>query len=142
MIMTKRSMYLCFLLAAVPLFAAPATSDATRRIQDRFVAPCCWQENLAFHRSPVADEMRAEVSQLVNSGKSENEIVEFYVARYGERILREPRGNLGLWLKVTPFAIVTLAAAMLAWFIWRLTSKSKVVNPVARGLAPDDDFDW
>jgi cytochrome c-type biogenesis protein CcmH len=125
-------------------WAGPAENDATRRIQERFVAPCCWQENLALHQSPAADEMRAEVSSLVQSGKSESEIVDYYVARYGERILREPRGSVGTWLKVTPVLAFALAALWLAWFVRRSAHRSRSLT-MATGRhapAPDDDFGW
>ena len=70
-----------------------------RRLQGRFLAPCCWQESLAVHQSEIAVELRAEIARLAAAGRTENEIVDTLVARYGERILVEPRGTRLRWLK-------------------------------------------
>lgn len=59
--------------------AIAATTDSVRTITERFVAPCCWRENLAVHQSPDAEKTRAEIVQLVAAGKTEDEIVEHYV---------------------------------------------------------------
>src|ERR1700724_3351319 len=95
-----------------------------RQIEARFVAPCCWHEHLAVHNSPAADEMRAEIAALIASGRTETEIVDHYVARYGERILREPRGQGWLWLTLTPVFVLGCASAQL----WRFLSRVKRRN--------------
>ena len=79
-------------LLLVGLHLGAADKDDTKRIQDRLLAPCCWQQSVAVHDSDIARQMRAEIARLAASGKNEEQIVEVYVARYGERILREPRG--------------------------------------------------
>lgn len=52
--------------------AIAATTDSLRVITERFVAPCCWRENLAVHQSPDAVKMRAEIVQLVAAGRTED----------------------------------------------------------------------
>ena len=95
-------------VATALVFLAPLSLTATetgaeaRRIEARFVAPCCWRENLAVHDSPVAKQLRSEIERLVASGQTESQIVDEYVARYGERILREPRGARFQILTITP----------------------------------------
>lgn len=80
----------------------------SKRIESRFLAPCCWSEDLAVHSSPAAREMRAEIEALVAQGRSENEIVDYYVSRYGERILRDPRGRS--WWVLTWAPVIALAS--------------------------------
>lgn len=70
------------------------------------VAPCCWREAIAIHRSAEAQQMLDEVKQLVADGRSENEIKALYVARYGVRILIDPPGSAGQWLYITPVALL------------------------------------
>lgn len=127
--------------ASLSLFGAPITaSESVRRIQARFVAPCCWHENLAVHQSDVAIRMRAEVAALVSSGETEQQIIDRFVARYGERILAEPRGSR-LWiLTVTPIALL-LAGGLLLIFRLRRWSRRTTVRPLFGNLPLLPDFD-
>lgn len=109
-------------LLPVLLLAAPAEP---RRIQERFMAPCCWHENVAIHQSPTAEAMRAEIARFVAEGRAEPEIIEIYVSRYGERILREPRGSRSFWLRTAPIGAAALGLAGLAWGLARMRRQTE-----------------
>ena len=106
-------------LALLWLLPLAAGDRDVQKIEERFMAPCCWQESVAVHRSEIAGEMRAEIARMVAGGKSEDQIVDFYVARYGERILREPRGSKRWWLTLVPLASIALATSGLVLFLRR-----------------------
>ena len=125
------------LLALQPL---TAEENAIKRIQDRFLAPCCWQQSVAVHDSDIAKQMRAEIAGMVASGKSEEQIVDVYVARYGERILREPRGGYWWWSVMVPAILIVLAAAGLVLFL-RRQPKPPVLAADATDLPPLPDLD-
>ncbi|MGO9261094.1 MAG: cytochrome c-type biogenesis protein CcmH [Bryobacteraceae bacterium] len=101
--------------AALVALCLLAPADDVRRIQDRFLAPCCWRQSVAVHDSPVAREMRDEIATFASEGRTEEQIVDYYVARYGERILRQPRGQAWIWLNAGPIvaSIAGLAAVVL-----------------------------
>ena len=130
----------CLVLLGLHLGAADV--DRTRRIQDRFLAPCCWQQSLALHDSDIAREMRAEIAGMVASGKNEEQIVDVYVARYGERILREPRGANWWWSILIPLATFTLATTWLLSYVAR-KRRNSVAAPEGTVLPalPDLDVD-
>lgn len=71
----------------------------------QLIAPCCWREPIAIHRSAEALQMLDEVKRFVMEGRSEEEIKAMYVARYGVRILADPPGSEGRWLYVIPIAL-------------------------------------
>jgi cytochrome c-type biogenesis protein CcmH len=125
------------LLALQPL---TAEENAVKRIQDRFLAPCCWQQSVAVHNSDIAKQMRAEIASMVADGKNEEQIVDVYVARYGERILREPRGARRWWLTLVPLVSIALATAGLVLFL-RRQQKPPVPEPDAADLPPLPDLD-
>ncbi len=53
--------------------------------------PKCQNQNLADSNSPIAEDLRREVYELLQQGKADVEIVDFMVARYGEFVLYRPR---------------------------------------------------
>lgn len=62
--------------------------------------PKCLNSNLAGSDAPIAADLRAEIYGQINSGKSDDEIVDFMTARYGDFILYRPPLNAGtalLW---------------------------------------------
>lgn len=85
------------------------------RLTHELIAPCCWREPIAIHRSAEALQMLDEVEQFVVQGRSEDEIKSIYIARYGPRILTDPQGHDWYWLYVIPFGLLvslTLAAVV------------------------------
>lgn len=105
------------LALGLTLAASMESAPAMRHIQERFLAPCCWRESLAVHQSPDAEAMRAELGQMVKAGKSEDEIVAFYVARYGQRILREPQGKPAVWLTTVPVVVAVAGLLLLVLYL-------------------------
>ena len=127
--------------AGLPLRAEPA--DVVKRLQAKFIAPCCWSESVAVHRSEGAAQMRLEIARLVESGKSEEEIVAFYVAKHGERILLEPRGLKLTWLTAIPFVALGAGGVFLAKYLKRQRPAAAPAPAVATGAAvSDEDIDW
>lgn len=82
-----------------------------RRLDGMFIAPCCFTNTLAEHRSPVAEELRQEIRTLLASGATEPQIVDAFVARYGERILAAPKPQ-GFNLLAYLLPAVVLAAGL------------------------------
>lgn len=63
--------------------------------------PVCQGETIYDSHSTVAAQMKALIKEKVAEGKSDTEIVEFFVDRYGEFVLMEPRKSgsfLLIWL--------------------------------------------
>jgi cytochrome c-type biogenesis protein CcmH/NrfF len=66
--------------------------------------------------------MRNEVTALVASGKSEQEIITYYRKKYVETILVVPDGLQGHLLTFLPLASSLVSAALLVIFIRKATS--------------------
>lgn len=71
----------------------------------------CQGETVADTPAMFAVDIRRQVRQLVTEGRSDDEIKQYLVDRYGELILLKPRSP---WLWITP-AIFLLAGALVAW---------------------------
>ena len=50
----------------------------------------CQNESLASSQADLAQDLRTEVYEMMKSGKSREEIVDFLVARYGDFVLYDP----------------------------------------------------
>jgi cytochrome c-type biogenesis protein CcmH len=78
--------------AGVGAQAPPSSQEALgRQIERELIAPCCWTQTVAEHRSEAAEKVRQEVREMVGKGMSHPQIVEAFVAKYGERIMAAPR---------------------------------------------------
>lgn len=106
------------LLAALPVHAEqdfdPAIEARLRTLAKELRCVQCQSETLADSRAPLAVDMRREIRRLLRAGKSDEEIKQFLVARYGEFVLFRPPvkvTTLPLWLG--PFVLLVLGALVL-----------------------------
>lgn len=53
--------------------------------------PKCQNQNLADSNAPISKDLKLEVYNLLQEGKSDKEIVDFMVERYGEFVLYRPK---------------------------------------------------
>lgn len=120
------------LLCGLMSFGAADNSmeEIARDIEDNLIAPCCWSTPVSQHYSPVADEIRTEVRAMLAEGKSRDEILNHYVAQYGERILASPRAEgFNILAYVLPWAALIMGAWLLIVLIKKLRSPSPVPGP-------------
>lgn len=125
-----------FLWSLISFGAADdSTEEIARDIEDNLIAPCCWSTPVSQHYSPVADEIRMEVRAMLAEGKSRDEILNHYVAQYGERILAAPRvEGFNILAYVLPWAALILGAWLLIALIKKLRSPAPTPSPAK---APD-----
>jgi len=82
--------------------------------------PKCQNETIADSNAEIAADLRRQVRERVAAGDSEQEIVEFLRARYGDFVLYRPQLMPSTWaLWAGPF--VVLAVGALA--VWRVLAR-------------------
>ena len=85
----------------LPLTAhADPTDDVVRRIASQMMCPVCEGQTVNDSSSGLAKDMRALIRQKVEAGESDQQILDEFVASYGDGILTDPpkRGiTLGVW---------------------------------------------
>lgn len=108
-------------VAAVGLLAgARHATDRTYRLEQRLRCPTCQSVSIADSPSDTAAAMRASVEQQVAAGRDDQEILNYFQARYGAWVLLEPpvRGaTLLVW--VLPLLALAAGAAVLAALLRR-----------------------
>lgn len=91
----------------------PATvEDRAQAVSAGLRCPVCQNLSVADSPSRLAGEMRAEVEGQLRAGRTDDEVRAFFVARYGEWVLLEPRSLLPF---VIPVAAVALGVG--AWLL-------------------------
>jgi len=102
----------------------PSKLELQKQLEREFVAPCCWKEAVATHRSPEATEVRTEISNLLDQGKIADEIKNIMVAQYGRRILIKPTTegfNLLAW--TGPFIMLAIGFVIVGVWLFRFRRK-------------------
>jgi cytochrome c-type biogenesis protein CcmH len=67
---------------------------------DEMRCPMCLNANLSGSDAPIAADLRAEIYKQIEEGRSNEEIIAFMRARYGDFIMYRPPLNIGtvlLW---------------------------------------------
>jgi cytochrome c-type biogenesis protein CcmH len=111
---------LCGVLITVPAFAIDTTELPDPTLQSRYSAlthelRCMQCQNQSIADSPVglASDLRAEVRDMLIAGKSDEQIRNFMVDRYGEFILFRPRFSpRNAWLWVLPALLIVLGGVV------------------------------
>ncbi len=110
--------------------ASPDLEDKVREIASELRCVVCQNLSVADSPSDLAKEMRNLVRELVQQGKSREEILAYFVSRYGEFVLLSPtkRGfNLLVW--VLPFLAVVVGACGVYLVARRWTERREVGVP-------------
>ncbi|MFT7684847.1 MAG: cytochrome c-type biogenesis protein CcmH [Candidatus Azotimanducaceae bacterium] len=89
---------------------------------DELRCPQCLNTNLAGSDAMVAKDLRREVHRLVLEGKTDSEVREYMLARYGDFILYDPqlkKETILLWFGPLVLFLIALIA------IYRVTRKRR-----------------
>ncbi|MFC3284428.1 cytochrome c-type biogenesis protein [Litchfieldella rifensis] len=81
--------------------------------------PKCENQAIGDSNSPVAKDMRERVDMLLREGRSDREIQDYMVARFGDYVLYNPRLEGRTWLLWGLPAILVLVGAVLVVLIVR-----------------------
>ncbi len=78
----------------------------------------CQNESLASSHAELADDLRQEVRELIRSGKSDQEVKDFLVSRYGDFVLYRPEVKPLTWvLWFGPFLLLLVALVFLSVYL-------------------------
>lgn len=100
----------------------------------------CQNQSLADSNAQIAVDLRREVLSLMREGRSDREIKDFLVQRYGEFVLYRPQVESSTWLLWFGPAILLLVGGVVVAGIVRRRSAG-VTAPVADDNASDDQ-EW
>lgn len=124
--MKKWSLVIAFLLSVFALsakatvdvyeFDSPAEEVRYRALVEELRCPKCQNQNLAGSDAEVAKDLRHRTWQLIRDGKTDSEIRDYLVDRYGDFITYRPPMRSSTWLLwFGPFVLLIGVAAIILW---------------------------
>ncbi|AQA18816.1 cytochrome C biogenesis protein [Halioglobus japonicus] len=91
-------------------FSDPALEERYRQLSAELRCPKCQNQNIADSNAPISQDLRRLLYEQLEAGASDEEILEYMVARYGEFVRYRPSydgATLILWL--APLGLLVLA---------------------------------
>ena len=95
-------------------FSSPQQESDYHQLTQSLRCPQCQNNNIADSNATIAVDMRGKVFELLQEGKSKNDVVDYMVARYGNFVTYDPpmtASTLVLW--IAPLLLVLLGGGFL-----------------------------
>jgi len=117
-----------------------ALEREAKQLEAKLMAPCCWAQQVSLHQSPAADDIKQTIRTLLAEGKTSEQILDIYVAQYGDRILAEPpaRGFSRL-IYVAPWVFLVASVGLVIVVIRRLRAVTPAPVRSERAAAPPSE---
>jgi cytochrome c-type biogenesis protein CcmH len=114
---------------AAPLAEDPVVEQRLMAISEELRCLVCQNESLAGSRADLAMDLRREIRTLIKTGKTDADIMDFMVSRYGDFVrYRPPVKPVTLALWFGPFLLLIGAIVVLVRMVRR--NQRAAVAPV------------
>ena len=118
-------------VAAAPIetfkFDSPETEKVFHKLSEEIRCLVCQNQNIAESNADLAKDLRLEIFTMLNDGKSEDEIVDFMVQRYGDYVLYRPPFKPMTWLLwFGPAIVFAFGLVYVVRFMKAQSSKTQV----------------
>ena len=118
---------------SAPVSNDPVLESNTRLVASQLRCPVCQGNSIQDSPSELAQEMKGVVRDQLASGKSPEEVKAYFVAKYGEWILLEPKASgFNLVAYLLPLGMVLVGGLV----IWRSVRKWTAAAAVPEGDVP------
>lgn len=127
--------FLILLFCLLPVFsyageaqdmaADPVLEKRMIGLADKLRCLVCQNESLASSHAELAEDLRREVREQMKKGMSDQEIIDYLVARYGDFVLYDPpvkKTTLFLWYG--PFALLLIGGGLLYYQVRKRKSQA------------------
>lgn len=71
-------------------FETPAQEQQYRKLITELRCPKCQNQSIGDSDADISEDMRRKTAELINEGKSNEEVVEYFRARYGDFVSYRP----------------------------------------------------
>jgi cytochrome c-type biogenesis protein CcmH len=131
----RHALMILALLSCAPAWAVqpdevlpdPALEARARSLSKELRCMVCQNQSIDDSAAPLARDLRLLVRERLTGGDSDQQVLDFLVARYGEFVLLKPRfawHNALLWLG--PPGVLAGGGLVLLWTAWRRSRRGAV----------------
>lgn len=110
-------------------FDSPEKEKIFHKLSEELRCLVCQNQNISESNSDLAKDLRLEIYSMLNKGKTEDEIVDFMVQRYGDYVLYRPPFKPMTWLLW--FGPVIVFVIGLIFVVRYMKSQSDEVAPAS-----------
>lgn len=117
----------------------PVTDDQVNAVASELYCPECENIPLDVCPSQACADMRAEIRQKLEIGWTKSQIKQYYIERYGDRVVGAPPAHGWNWLMyvIPPVAILISVVVLYRVFrTWKRPSPAPVVQAPAAQNTP------
>jgi cytochrome c-type biogenesis protein CcmH len=111
---------LLWMVATAALAQTPEVDKRVAALANELRCLVCQNQTLADSNAPLAVDLRNQIREQLSAGKSEGEVREFMVARYGDFVLYRPplkASTVALW--AGPFVFLLIGV----WLLRRIVRR-------------------
>jgi cytochrome c-type biogenesis protein CcmH len=139
------SVFAAGLLAAASVACSKPEATVEQRAQrldKQIICPVCPGETLDQSNVQIAKDMRVLIRERLAAGESESEIKQYFVERYGTRILAEPpTSGVSLAVWIIPPVMMLGGAAALYFVVREMRRRRRDQGTAQAGVVAADGAD-
>ena len=114
------------------LAADPGAEKRLQHLSEELRCLVCQNQTIADSNAELAQDLRREIRGMIGDGKSDKEIIDFMVVRYGDFVLyRPPVKGITLLLWGGPVTLMLLGLFVLIRYLRRRTSRMADDQPLS-----------
>jgi cytochrome c-type biogenesis protein CcmH len=117
------------------------SDDEVNRIASQLFCPVC--DNIPLDSCPTeaCEQWRGLIRQKLSEGWTEEEIIAYFAAQYGDQVLAEPpRRGLHWLIYVLPLLVIIFGAVFLIRFFNHRPQQLDGLDPLPEVETPDDPY--
>ncbi len=116
---------------AKPLAEDEVVEQRLIKIAQEMRCLVCQNESLAGSRADLAEDLRREIRAQIRQGKTDQQVVDYMVSRYGDFVRYRPPVKPKTWfLWFGPFVFLAIGVAVLA-FVLRRRNRDAAESPLS-----------
>ena len=120
---------------ATPLAADPVAEKRLQELSTELRCLVCQNQTIADSNAELAQDLRREIRSMIKDGKTNPEIIDFMVVRYGDFVLyRPPVKGITLLLWIGPIALMLLSLFILQRY---MRSRARRITAEEKPLTAD-----
>lgn len=131
--MTVISVFFTTAYAAIDVyqFDDPEKMERFKVLTEELRCPKCQNQNIADSNAEIAHDLREKLQEMLTANKTDDDIVQYMVDRYGDFVLYEPRvTNQTYLLWFGPFLLLGIALIIVFFIVRARNNRSEKASNI------------